>query len=132
LIHSSVRFETTTLGGIKAHNAVASLIEALQDKDPQVRSFAARSLGYIDDQRAVEPLILTLRDEDMSVRGYAASALGKLKNKHAIRPLLTMLKERKQNYQFASEALQEITGQSFGDDLRKWQEFCEKTNLDKD
>jgi hypothetical protein len=45
---------------------------------------------------------------------------------------LEMLKERKQNSSFAAEALREITGQNFGDDLRKWIEFCEKANLDND
>lgn len=130
--HAASALGSLTLAGIKASNAVPPLIEALHDENSQVKNFAARSLGDIDDQRAVEPLIHALRDEDMGVRGDAASALGKLKNKRAIRPLLAMLKERKQNYQFAAEALREITGQSFGDDLRKWQEFCEKTNLDHD
>jgi HEAT repeat protein len=130
--HAASALGSLALGGIKAHNAVPSLIEALHDENSQVKNFAARSLGDIGDQRAVEPLIRALRDEDMGVRGDAASALGKLKNKRAIRPLLAMLKERKQNYQFAAEALREITGQSFGDDLRKWQEFCEKTYLNND
>jgi HEAT repeat protein len=130
--HAASALGSIALGGIKAHNAVPPLIEALHDENSQVKNFAARSLGYIDDQQAVEPLIHALRDEDMGVRGDAASALGKLKTKRAIRPLLAMLKERKQNYQFAAEALREITGQSLGDDFRKWQEFCEKTNLVND
>ncbi len=130
--HAASALGSLALNGVKTDNAVTSLIEALHDEDPQVRNFAARSLGDIDDQRAVEPLMHALRDEDMGVRGDAASALGKLKNKQAIRPLLTMLKERRQNYQFAAEALREITGQSFGDDHQKWQEFCDKTNLDND
>jgi len=130
--HAASALGSLALRGIKVHHAVPSLIEALHDENAQVRNFAARSLGDYDDQRAVEPLIHALRDEDMGVRGDAASALGKLKNKRAIRPLLAMLKERKQNYQFAVEALREITGQSFGDDLRKWQECCDKTNLKND
>jgi len=111
-------------GGNKALNAVPPLIEALHDEDSKVRRFAARSLGDIRDQQAVEPLIHALGDEDMGVRGDAADALGKLKDQRAVWPLLEMLKERKPNYQFASEALQKITGKKFGDDLLKWQEFC--------
>lgn len=130
--HSALALDSLALGGFKAQNAVPALIEALRDENPQVKNFAARSLGDIEDQRAVEPLIHALRDEDMGVRGDAASALGKLKDKRAIQPLLAMLKEKKQNYQFAIEALREITGQSFGDDLRKWQEFCDKTYLEND
>lgn len=130
--HAASALGSLALKGIKAHHAVPSLIEALHDENSQVRNFAARSLGDINDQRAVEPLIQALQDEDMGVRGDAASALGKLKSKRAIRPLLAMLKERKQNYQFAADALREITGQSFGDDVRKWQEFCEQVNLDND
>lgn len=132
--HAASALGSLAMRGIKAQNAVPSLIEALHDGDSQVRNFAARSLGDIDDQRAVEPLIYALRDEDMGVRGDAASALGKLKDKRAIRPLLAMLKERKGNYQFAAEALKAITGQSLGDDPRKWEEFLEKrtwTSTDK-
>jgi HEAT repeat protein len=130
--HAASALGSLALGGIKAHKAVPSLIEALQDENSQVKTFTVRSLGDIDDQLAVEPLIHALQDEDMGVRGDAASALGKLKNRRAIMPLLAMLRERKRNYQFAAETLREITGQRFGDDLRKWQEFCEKINVDND
>lgn len=130
--HAASALGGLALRGIKAQTAVPSLIETLHDENHLARNFAARTLGDIDDQRAVEPLIQALQDEDMGVRGDAAGALGKLKSAHAIRPLLAMLNEKKQNYQFAAEALHEITGQSFGDDIRKWQEFCEQTHLDKD
>lgn len=130
--HAALALGNLALAGINANNAVPSLIEALHDEDEQVRTFAARSLNYIGDPQAVEPLIHALRDEDMGVRADAANALGKLKDKRAIVPLLEMLKEKKGNYQCAAEALREITGQSFGDDLRKWQDFFEETNLDND
>lgn len=130
--HAALALGNLALAGINANNAAPSLIQALHDEDEQVRTFAARSLNYIGDPQAVEPLIHALRDEDMGVRADAASALGKLKDKRAIVPLLEMLKEKKRNYQCAAEALREITGQSFGDDLRKWQAFFEETNLDND
>jgi HEAT repeat protein len=129
--NAALAFGSLAREGIKALSAVPLLIEALHDEDPKVRNFAARSLGDIEDQQAVEPLIHALQDEDMGVRRDAAGALGKLKDQRAVWPLLDMLKERKPNYQFASEALQKITGQRFGDDLLKWQEYCVENKFGK-
>ena len=72
-------------------SAVDPLIQALQDKDYQVRSRAAYTLGEIEDDRAVEPLIQALSDEEWVVRGNAAEALGKIKDERAVEPLIQAL-----------------------------------------
>ncbi|MER3501614.1 MAG: PBS lyase [Candidatus Fervidibacterota bacterium] len=58
--------------------AVEPLIEALRDRDGKVRRAAADALGAIGDARAVEPLIEALRDRDWEVREAAVNALGKI------------------------------------------------------
>ena len=63
---------------------------------PEVRATAASALGSIGDQYSVEPLIPMLRDEDPSVRRESAAALST------------------------------ITGQDFGEEPGRWQEWWEE------
>jgi len=60
--------------------AVSESIEALQDKDKDVRSSAAASLGQLDqgNDKVIDALISALQDEDEWVRRNAAASLGKL------------------------------------------------------
>jgi HEAT repeat protein len=76
---------------------VSTLIQEMRDKDPLVRQGAARALGIIGDTRAVDPLIATLRDGNRHVQGDAA------------------------------EALRKITGEDFGGDHEKWQDWWERS-----
>lgn len=76
--------------------SVKPLILALQEEEPLVREMAAWTLGKIDDARAVEPLIRALKDEEPVVRESAAGAL------------------------------QEITGEDFGQDQQEWQLWWNK------
>ena len=75
--------------GIRAHAAFAlgvidepskevveTLINALSDKDTQVRRSAARALRYKSEKKAIPALIKAIRDRDKEVRFYAVSALG--------------------------------------------------------
>ncbi|HEY3362704.1 MAG TPA: HEAT repeat domain-containing protein [Methanosarcina sp.] len=73
--------------------AVAPLIEALKDENPQVRSFAALALGEIRDKKAVEPLIEILNDLSPEVRMNAAYSLGEIGDVKAVEPLLKLLKD---------------------------------------
>jgi HEAT repeat protein len=59
---------------------VISLVDALKDKDPFVRSHVADALGEIgkETEIAVPALISCLRDKDVLVRGHATIALSKL------------------------------------------------------
>jgi HEAT repeat protein len=55
--------------------AVMPLIQVLEDEDRYIRYGSAESLGIIGDERAVKPLIHTLKDKDSYVRLEAAGAL---------------------------------------------------------
>jgi HEAT repeat protein len=94
--HSSSSYQFTaryTIGLITNPSAVESLIDALKDKDEDVRSFSAAALGNIKNLSAVEPLIETLKDKDNFVRSSSAKALGKIKDPRAIEPLAIALKD---------------------------------------
>ncbi|MDD2754245.1 MAG: HEAT repeat domain-containing protein [Methanothrix sp.] len=73
--------------------SVKPLIQALKDRDGQVRKLATVALGEIRDVRAVEPLIQVLGDNDSNVRGGAADALSKIRDIRAVEPLIQYLKD---------------------------------------
>ena len=75
--------------GIRAHAAFALgmidepskevveiLINALSDKDTQVRRGAARAFRHKSEKKAIPALIKAIKDRDKEVRFYATSALG--------------------------------------------------------
>lgn len=67
-------------------------IQALKDKDKNVRKQAVVDLGMIRDPRAVKPLIKAMKDEDKDVRSMAIVALGNI-GKPAVEPLIQALKD---------------------------------------
>ncbi len=73
--------------------AVPALIDALKDRDVDVRRAAAQALANLEDPRAVPGLIAALGDADAQVRGYAAMALGSLEDRRAVPGLLALLKD---------------------------------------
>ena len=75
----------TALGAI-GEPAIAPLIEAMGDKNPEVRACAADALTRIDDPRAFAPLCKALGDASPIVRLSAAQALG-TKGSQAVAPL---------------------------------------------
>lgn len=70
--------------------AVSLLLQALKDKDSDLRMGAAAALGEIGDARAVEPLIRALKDEYWNVNKRAEEALGKM-GEPAVDPLIHAL-----------------------------------------
>jgi HEAT repeat protein len=81
------------LGNVADLHALEPLINALEDKDQEVRHVAASALGELRNQRAVDPLIMALKDRSHYVRASAAKALKK------------------------------ITRKDFGQDMEKWQQW---------
>lgn len=76
---SHVRWSAVeVLGEIGDTEAIEPLIQALKDKDEDVRRNAVEALGKIGDTRAVEPLIQALEDKNADVRETAVEALGKI------------------------------------------------------
>lgn len=72
-------------------NTVWILIDALNDRDAMVRSYAVQALGQIQNPVAVEHIISVLDDEYYGVRRGAVFALNKLKDPRAIIPLINRL-----------------------------------------
>jgi hypothetical protein len=81
---------------------VPLLIEALQDRDTEVRQGAAIALGAMEEEAvgAVPALVEALGDRDSLVRTAAAGSL------------------------------RLITGEGFGDDQKTWQRWLEEPNLE--
>jgi len=87
------------LGGLKTHRATPTLLNALSDYSPKVRSEAALALGHFGAREAVYPLSkMLLEDSVPLVRDAAAEALGKIADDRA----LTALKEALADLDYAA------------------------------
>jgi HEAT repeat protein len=93
------KYTMRALAQIKDIRAVEPLINALNDKDPDVRSEAIEALGEIGDPRAFEPLMALLK-KNLPVKSdrqpewfYIINALGALGDKRAAEPLFNLLKD---------------------------------------
>ncbi|MGB3296536.1 MAG: HEAT repeat domain-containing protein [Phormidesmis sp.] len=73
--------------------ALASILNALEDTSPMVRSEAAAALGKLSNSAVVPQLAITLSDENVDVRKTAAMALMKIGGGEAITPLQTALSQ---------------------------------------
>jgi len=124
---SNVRFEAASaLGDIGDPHCVEPLISALDDS-LRVREVAIRSLGKIGDYRAIKPLEEALEDENWEIRSMAAKALGEIGDPQATEALIEALKEETQVVRWnIVQALTNITGQEFGDDVAGWQAWRRK------
>ena len=70
--------------------AISALLEALDDRDTDVRANAARALGVSNDPRAVLPLINSLNDKSTEVEIIAIRSLAQLNDPRAIEPLMQL------------------------------------------
>ncbi|MBE2272322.1 MAG: HEAT repeat domain-containing protein [Anaerolinea sp.] len=88
-------------------STIPALLEALRDKNVEIRSVAAEALGTIGDEAALDGLEDVLRsDDDDSVRAAAAKALGTIGDPTSIPVLLQTLKtENSELWHSAAEAL---------------------------
>ena len=59
-----------------SREVVETLMNALSDKNTQVRRNAARAFGQKQNEKAIPALIKAIKDRDKEVRFYATSALG--------------------------------------------------------
>jgi HEAT repeat protein len=89
LVRERARQSLVAIGG----PAVASLIEALADRNEQMRWEAAKALGQIGDPVSAYALVNALEDEVFDVRWLAAEGLIAL-GREALLPLLQALIER--------------------------------------
>lgn len=91
------------------HRTTEPFIEALRDKDADVRSGATWILGNIKDTSMAQPLIEALKDEDKNVRWLAVAALGDIGDEEAIDPI-SMVPNDDDEFlkEMVTEALQKI------------------------
>ena len=113
------------LGEIGDKKPVPDLIKLLSDPDYIVRYRTIEALGKIGSDQAAGTLISSLSDPDRLVRQATAKALGQIGSLEAVGPLIACLKETPMKGPISTatrrfprrvmEALEKITGQSFGD-----------------
>lgn len=84
---------------------IKRMIEALLDKDREVRVGAAWALGKLKVREAVDPLLKAIKDEEDDVRKEAVMALGEIGDSRAVISLLEVLEEEDVVYVRCSAAL---------------------------
>jgi HEAT repeat protein len=84
-------FDTAEVLGSLGSLAIPSLLQALKDKDKEVRKRAANILGKIKDPAAVPALLRTLKDEDIGVRRMVDLALDRIKDPTTVAVLIQSL-----------------------------------------
>lgn len=104
--------------------AIRPLADALKHENPTVVRFAARALGLMRDMDAVKVLMAALNSQNADLRSAASSGLQESKNVRVIEPLLASLQDKSPTIRGdAVAALEAISGQKFGQDPEKWQEW---------
>ncbi len=112
------------LGNIGNADAVEPLIKLLQrEPNADVQIMAIQAMGTLKDPRSVDPLIKALNDADYYVRLNAELSLELIGNT-AIAPLIAALKTSRFHQQTRTVwALEEITGQNFGNEIAAWEQW---------
>ena len=109
--------------------SVAPLIASLQNKkwkSSTNKAKALRTLGVIGGKRAIKILLRASKDKDLFVYSAALEALGDIGDKSTVGELIPLLKEPAMHYSIVVEALTKITGQNFGENYDKWNEWHKK------
>ena len=60
---------------IRSEESLDALIEALNNRNKNIRRYSAQALGYIGNEKAIQPLINTLEDKNKFVRREASTGL---------------------------------------------------------
>jgi len=88
----SIRRRAALAAGRIADPAVTpTLIELMNDQEPEVRQMTAFALGLLGDKQAVDRLRASLKDTDTTVRARSAEALGRLGDKRAAADLVAFV-----------------------------------------
>jgi HEAT repeat protein len=118
------------LGEMESEAAEASpaLIQLLDDSEVQVRVAAGEALGQIGPE-AIPHLVQAMRNENNLVRKWTAYALGNIgpEAKESVPVLIRALED--EDYDVAgwsAQALEKITGQYFGEETHRWQQWWEE------
>jgi HEAT repeat protein len=116
--------------------AIDAVVAALSDPAAQVRDAAVTSISSLTYnakleslQLAVEPLLrIATGDPDAATRRHAVEVLPRLRDRRSIEPLIAILEGADASLRAsAGAALQELTGQRFGLNAKKWRQWLAKT-----
>ncbi|NQT21317.1 MAG: HEAT repeat domain-containing protein, partial [Planctomycetes bacterium] len=113
---------------------VAKCIAQLSDRDAahHVRTSAAKKLGELRAKAAVDALIAAMDARDWYLRVCAANALEQIGDVRAVPALVNNLDHTMIPVnQVARKALVKLTGNDFGMDGRKWQEWWNAEGMAK-
>ncbi|MCI0567093.1 MAG: HEAT repeat domain-containing protein [Acidobacteria bacterium] len=109
---------------LQAPGVSQSLLEGLSDSREEVRANSASALGGFHDSASSEALLQAIhQDPSMKVRLAALGALSNAGGFSAFAPILGFLKDPHSSAEMkekAATALQEMTGQDFGEDAARW------------
>lgn len=121
--------------GLRAEESVPALLEALEDESEYRRAGAADALGSIGSTQEAESvapaLIRALGDPSPLVRQKAAGSLGflgQMGSQDGVIPALMQALEDEDELvrQSAAIWLNNITGQDFGEDAQRWQDWWDE------
>jgi HEAT repeat protein len=82
--------------------AIQTIIQSLEDKDEDVRSYAAEILGEVEFNKSSVALARALEDSSWGVRAAAITSFGKHKNPDTVRFLIFGLKDDHPQVRFAA------------------------------
>ena len=113
------------LGRLKCPAAVDALANAAQDSNFDVRLAAIKSFERLPASAAIPNLQQMVgSDTNIDVRLAATRALGKFPGRRAVSAISLALNDSDPALQLrAAESLQAVTGESFGRDIPRWQEY---------
>ncbi|MFG0317193.1 MAG: HEAT repeat domain-containing protein [Planctomycetota bacterium JB042] len=133
---------STVLTAETGETAISALMNALHDGSPKVRNHAVTAVGNIAHPNAAGRLAQLLNDQYMLVQANAARSLGLLGNPRNIEFLLVRLEtleatkpsgkhrpvsgldqRRALVAQRLIESLEQLSGESYGDDVEKWRKW---------
>lgn len=106
------------------------LVKALSSNKPAIRQGASQALSVLAEPKVIEKLSRLLEDQatDPSVAQAVAYTLGASGRKQSVPPLLKALgNDSDKLRQAASEALGDLTGQKFGLDSDRWNQWWQAT-----
>ena len=138
---SAVRAQAArALGQLKVAAAVETILPLLYDARPETCAIAAQALGMIGEPSAAGPLDDALdHGASPAVRAAAAEALGLLRLPHgspeaarAIASLINALHDDDALVRIkAALALNALTGQYFGTDAERWENWQKSQGVGK-
>ncbi|NUP97464.1 MAG: HEAT repeat domain-containing protein [Planctomycetaceae bacterium] len=106
----------------------ATVVDAIAplcaDAEPAVRCSALEGLAALKSELVLKPAVDNLAHEVWQVRVSAITALRKVRHRDSIEPLIARLALEQGRLQLdVGDALNEITGRSFGTRLELWKQF---------